>query len=122
MTIGRELKKRLSAVVGPVLGGLLIAYFAYHAIEGQHGVLAWAEMNKRIAVAEKVVAGLEEERRILEHRVSLLHPDNIDPDFLEERARLLLGMVREDELVVTMGPASHGNRTFGAVQTALSTR
>ena len=40
------------------------------------------------------------EREILEGKVRLLSPDSLDPDMLDERARLMLNFGYEDEIVV----------------------
>jgi len=36
----------------------------------------------------------------LEHRVSLLRPESVDPDMLEEQARSRLGLTDRDEVVI----------------------
>lgn len=77
-----------------------MAYFAYHTVEGNRGVLAWARLNKEILAAEMELATVASERQALEHRVLLLRPDHLDPDMLEERARVMLNMGRADELVI----------------------
>jgi cell division protein FtsB len=95
-----ELLRRLRPVVGPLIGAAAVAYFAYHTVEGDRGVLAWIRMKNEILEAEMQLAKVSTERQALEHRVLLLRPDHLDPDMLEERARAMLNMGREDELVV----------------------
>ena len=77
-----------------------MAYFAYHTVEGNRGVLAWARLIMEILAAEMELATVASERQALEHRVLLLRPDHLDPDMLEERARVMLNMGRADELVI----------------------
>lgn len=51
----------------------------------------------------KLSAAYEEihgQRAVLEDRVVRLRPSSIDPDFLEERARYVLGYVHPDETVL----------------------
>lgn len=43
---------------------------------------------------------LSKERAFLENKVAMLRPGSIDPDLLEERARVMLGYHHPDELVV----------------------
>ncbi|MBI1778847.1 MAG: septum formation initiator family protein [Proteobacteria bacterium] len=100
MSIARELRRRARHVVGPVLGILVASYFAYHAVEGDRGLLAWRRMGVEIAEAEARLGVVAKERQTLEHRVSLLRPDNLDPDMLEERARAILNFSRPDEVVI----------------------
>ena len=83
-----------------MLGLSLLAYFAYHTVEGERGVLAWMRLQTQIAEVDARLAKVEDERDRLERRVRLLRPDHLDPDMLEERARVGLDMVHPDEVVV----------------------
>jgi cell division protein FtsB len=96
----KELARRFRPIIGPLIGVAAVAYFAYHTVEGDRGVLAWIRMKNEILDAELQLAKVTTERQALEHRVLLLRPDHLDPDMLEERARAMLNMGREDELVV----------------------
>lgn len=96
----QELSRRLRHLMGPLIGVGAVAYFAYHTVEGDRGVLAWVRMKNEILEAEMQLAKVTTERQALEHRVLLLRPDHLDPDMLEERARIMLNMGREDEVVV----------------------
>lgn len=96
----QEIAHRLRHVIGPFIGIGAVAYFAYHTVEGDRGVLAWVRMKNEILEAELQLAKVATDRQSLEHRVLLLRPDHLDPDMLEERARVMLNMGREDEVVV----------------------
>lgn len=96
----KEFNRRLRHVMGPLLGVSALAYFAYHTVEGDRGVLAWVRLNNEILSAEMELATVSAERQALEHRVLLLRPDHLDPDMLEERARVMLNMGRADEVVI----------------------
>jgi cell division protein FtsB len=109
MSFARELKRRARHAIAPVLGILLTGYFGYHAVEGDRGLLAWRRVGAEIADAEARLDQVSHERQILEHRVSLLRPDNLDPDMLEERARAILNYSRPDEVVIlAKRPAAAG--------------
>lgn len=96
----QELSRRLRHIIGPLIGVAAVAYFAYHTVEGDRGVLAWIRLKNEILEAELQLAKVTTERQALEHRVLLLRPDHLDPDMLEERARAMLNMGREDEVVI----------------------
>lgn len=96
----KELKRHLRHVMGPLIGVGALAYFAYHTVEGDRGVLAWVRLDSEILAAEMQLANVSTERQSLEHRVLLLRPDHLDPDMLEERARTMLNMGRADEVVI----------------------
>lgn len=100
MMILNEIRRRARHVVGPFLGLTAVVYFAYHTVQGDRGLMAWWRLNQEIKQAEESLALLEETRDNLDHRASLLRPDHLDPDMLEERARLMLNLGRDDEVIV----------------------
>lgn len=103
MLITKEIRRRARHVVGPFLGLTLVVYFAYHTVQGDRGLMAWWQLNQQVKQAEETLAQLDETRTTLDRRASLLRPDHLDPDMLEERARLMLNMGRDDEVVVLRG-------------------
>ena len=78
----------------------LICYFGYHAVQGKHGLKARAELNYRIERLETELAGLRAKRGLLERNVALMHPSKIDPDMLDEQARLLLNLAHPDDITI----------------------
>jgi cell division protein FtsB len=100
MAIWDEVKRRAKDVIGPVLGFCVVGYFAYHSVEGDRGLVAYLRLNEQITLAKAQLAEVAAERKALEQRVSLLRPNRLDPDMLDERARLLLNLARPDEIVI----------------------
>ena len=100
MGLFTEVRARARHVVGPVLGICAVAYFAYHAIHGDRGLIARRDLNQKVEIARGVLAGIEARRRALAHRVELLSPGSLDPDMLEERARLMLNYGFADDTVI----------------------
>lgn len=96
----QELRRRFGHVAGPLIGLCAVTYFAYHTVEGDRGVLSYLRLNGEILEAEMRLSKISSERQEMEHRVLLLRPDHLDPDMLEERARIMLNMGREGEVVV----------------------
>ena len=93
------MKRRAGQIVGPAIGACAVAYFAYHALHGDRGLFAWAQYQQRIVDAQQALDQLDAERRMLQHRVRLLHPGSLDPDMLDERARMMLSYGFNDEYV-----------------------
>jgi cell division protein FtsB len=90
---------KFDVVVTLACAGLL-SLFSWHAFYGQRGF----DYRERLA-AESVKLGndlavIEKQRSNFEHRVSLLRPESIDPDMLDEMARMTLDLARSNELVV----------------------
>ncbi len=100
MAILREIRVRGRKILPTVLAASVIGYFGYHALHGERGFLAWRELRRDLVVVQRVEAKLAAERTLLDRRTVLLRTDNLDPDLLEERARLLLGYGYSGDLVV----------------------
>ena len=100
MSSVRDLKARARVSYGLIAGILVFAYFIYHSVEGDRGLLALNNVNVRIAEAEKKLAELVETEKELEGKVIRLMPSSLDPDFLEERGRKILNFGHENDIVI----------------------
>jgi cell division protein FtsB len=76
-----------------------LAYFGWHAVHGQRGLLAWVDLSRELEQGRAELAELRAERLAIERRVDGLRPDAIEPDLLEEELRKL-GYVGERELII----------------------
>lgn len=103
----RDIKTSLKAILGPAFGFLAVGYFAFHAVHGERGILAFLQMKERIAALETVAAETSDERARWEHRVGLLNGASLDLDLLEERARLMLNVGHANDVVI-LGPRTPG--------------
>ena len=103
MAVLRELRRQGRQITVSLLGVAVIGYFAYHAVEGERGLRAYFALKLQAAQARDRLATLRTEREAIERRVHLLRPDGLDLDLLEERARDVLGLVHEDDVVVLLG-------------------
>ncbi len=100
MAILYEIRVRARKILPTVLAASVVGYFGYHALHGERGFLAWRELKGDLSAARGVEAEIVEQRARLDRRTALLRTDNLDPDLLEERARLLLGYGYSGDLVV----------------------
>jgi len=114
MSLFRALRRRARHIVGPTLGASLAIYFAYHAIHGDRGLIAWWHLSRDIDAARTAVAETAIRREILEQRVALLRPESLNQDMLDERARLMLNLVGPDEFVILEHEAVQGRRGMPA--------
>ncbi len=105
MALVREIRKRARQVAPQVFLACLAAYFCYHAVQGERGILAWHRLQQEQAAARDLRLQLAGERAGLAHRVDLLRPDGLDPDMLEERARMLLNFGTPDDYMVLLPDA-----------------
>ena len=103
--------RRLRSILGPLLGVCLLIYFVYHIFQGERGLFAWMRLQQKIADDEVTLSTLQSQREILERQVHLLSPNNLDPDMLEERARLILNFARPDEVIIYNEGVESGDAT-----------
>lgn len=82
------------------LGALLL--LTGLAVAGPTGLLAWSENAAALKVREADIAKLTAKRDAMRNRVMLLDPDAADPDLASELVREQLGVMREDEVVITL--------------------
>jgi cell division protein FtsB len=86
----------------PAVSLLIIGTFAGHAVAGPNGLLAWGGYHRDLTSKRQELAKLDGERQALKHRSALLDPRKADPDMADELVRKDLGMVRPDEVIVTL--------------------
>jgi cell division protein FtsB len=111
MGVLHDIRKQAGQVVVPVLGIALLAYFAYHAIQGDRGLFAWLALNQQLKQAHALSDAADAERAELENRVGRLSSASLDPDLLDERVRAMLNYARQDEVVIMLPakPAAAGS-------------
>ncbi|EKV28377.1 Cell division protein DivIC (FtsB), stabilizes FtsL against RasP cleavage [Caenispirillum salinarum AK4] len=97
-----EIRRRLRYAVAPLVGMGAVVYFSYHIVQGDRGLIAWVHLKNEIVKAEDTLSEIRARKERLESRVSLLRPDSMDPDMLEERARIMLNMGRPDERIIPL--------------------
>jgi cell division protein FtsB len=98
MVTRRGFRTVLNALALYTIAALLIAYFGINAFTGNHGLRARQDLDQQIAQLSNELAALRAERATWERRISLLQPESIDADMLDERARALLNYVDPREL------------------------
>ena len=81
----------------------LLAYFAWHANRGPRGFAYHDRLVAQVAQLEERYQKIDTARGKLEHRVSLMRPDSIDPDMLDELARAKLEMTGPNDFVTLSG-------------------
>jgi cell division protein FtsB len=102
MAFLHEIRRRARQIAPQAVAACAALYFVYHAVQGERGVLAWVRLQQDLTAVQETREQLVDEREELEQRVSLLRPDSLDPDLLEERARVMLNYTRPDEVVVPL--------------------
>jgi cell division protein FtsB len=105
MGLGREIKRRLKAVVAPLIFLSLVGYFGWNAVQGDRGLVAFAERERLLAQAQADQAKAQTEVEAWERRVGGLRSRHIDADALDERARAMLNLADPSEVIVPYAPS-----------------
>jgi len=100
MMLAQLAKRKIKPMLAPALGACLVAYFGYHAVQGDHGLIARNNLAVQVEEARATLKGLERERTSMEERAALIDPQHVDLDMLDERARVMLNYANPDEVVL----------------------
>jgi cell division protein FtsB len=103
MGLGRDLKRRLRATVAPLIFLALVGYFGWNAVQGNRGLVAYAQRQELLAQAQADQARAKAERDAWERRVAGLRARHIDADALDERARAMLNLADPTDVIVPYG-------------------
>ena len=103
MSMVQEIRRRGRHIIGPALWALAVAYFMFHAVQGERGLMTWIQVRQQVAVAQAELALSAAKRRRWDARIAQLRTNNLDPDLLDERARHVAGLGRPDEIVIFNG-------------------
>jgi cell division protein FtsB len=93
-------RAHVKRAVFPFASLALCGYFAYHAVQGDFGLLAWVKLDGEKAELTQELEEIRSVRMALEHRVSLLRPESLDPDMLDERARANVNLAHPDDITI----------------------
>jgi cell division protein FtsB len=97
-------RRRLRAILIPLVlyavSGSAASYFVWHAYNGSRGLKAKEEYRMKIEDLSSRLSALQDERAGWERRVRMMSSGSLERDLLEEQARVTLGRVHKDELVL----------------------
>ena len=100
MNLFLELKRRGRQVAGSFFGGILVAYFLFHMVQGERGLFAWVQLNQQILQKEVENKNLLAEVLAWENKIKLMRSESLNEDLLDERARRMTGFLKKDEAVI----------------------
>jgi cell division protein FtsB len=82
------------------LSALVSGYFLWHALNGQRGLKTRDEYTQRVAELQTTLNNLQAERTRWRRKIDLVRGESIDRDVLDEQARITLGRVNKNEVVI----------------------
>ena len=83
-----------------IIAIVLFCYFSFHILMGERSYLKLVQTQSKIEMLNAEYQEIKSARVSLEERVVRMRPGSVDMDLLEERARKVLGYVRENEDVI----------------------
>src|SRR5580698_2644082 len=87
MRIKRSVTRIFGVLVVPAVAVAVVAYFGAYTIWGNRGGLALMDTQAQLGIQQQQLAGLQDNRARLEHRIALMEKPDADPDLVEELAR-----------------------------------
>ena len=104
MVTRRKLRAFLTALGLYAACALTVGYFGVNAFTGNHGLRAKQDLDQQFVELTNELAELKLERAEWQHRVKLLKSESIDPDMLDERARVVLNYLDPRDLTLMRKP------------------
>lgn len=80
---------------------LLCVYFSFHLLFGERGALKLVELSHEYELVSIEYNDLRAERDVLERKVIAMRSETIDPDLLEERIQIMLGVLPENAMAIS---------------------
>lgn len=100
MILIREARKRGRQIVVPIFAAVISGYFAFHAVLGDRGIFAYADLSEEVREAQLKLAEVQGRREALQSDVRRLQRESLDLNLLEERVRAVLNYVDDDDLLI----------------------
>ncbi len=72
----------------------------YFLINGQRGIISYFKLKKINTIYSKELNNLEYQNIALEDKIRRLQPNTLDLDYLEERLRKNIGLLKNNEITV----------------------
>ena len=80
----------------------MLFYFSWQLLHGDYGLRSLIKIKEEVRATQLLLDSLRNQRIALEENISLLRPENIDPDMLEERARQLLNYSNSQDMIIML--------------------
>jgi cell division protein FtsB len=103
MSFGRTVKRRLKSALPPAFFLSLVAYFAWNANQGEHGLKSYSGQLVLLSQAQVGQVAALSEQAAWSQRVSGLRDRAMDADTLDERSRAMLNLAEPEDIVVPYG-------------------
>jgi cell division protein FtsB len=103
MVIRRRIRSILVPLALYAVSAGVVGYFMHSARIGNRGLDAKQSLKVEIYELGQNLDAARTEHQMWDRRLALMRADQVDRDLLEERARIMLGRVHKNDLVI-VGP------------------
>ena len=79
---------------------VIVAYFLYHIVTGQRGILSTLDINEKILEKKQRLEQLHDEKGVLEYKIKVLKSKITDYDLIDEIVRSKIGIADPLEKVL----------------------
>lgn len=94
--------KRKFDLIVMIVAMSLLGYFGWHGFYGPRSFEHRDALAAKAVEREAKLAAIREQREALQRKVSLMRPQSIDPDMLDELARERLDYAKPGELIIRL--------------------
>lgn len=84
----------------PALLFFVLFYTSYHILSGNRGVMVWLKLSGQVEDLKQQNLALEEQVDLMDKKVSRLHGEGLDPDYIDEQIRRNLPAMHPNERVL----------------------
>ncbi|QEK39569.1 FtsB family cell division protein [Candidatus Sneabacter namystus] len=98
-------KTKLAVIITIAMSFFLIFF---HLMYCKRGLVSYVQLHKEIDKNSEYLEMLKMKRISLENKIELLQTSSLDLDFLEEQARKILDMSKNDEVIVIPSKTING--------------
>jgi len=95
-----DVKSRLKSSGAIIILILLFFYFGFYAFYGERGFRKYLYLSKEVENARVLATQYRHEKKMIHNQVRLISPGSLDLDMLDERVRMVLNFVAEDEFII----------------------
>lgn len=90
----------LRHIIIPAIAAVSLAYFGFHGVNGTLGLTSKQEYEARLADLSSDLKALQQVRTTLETRTRALSDGSLQRDMIDEQARMALGLIGDNEVVL----------------------
>lgn len=102
MTTRQRKRSKLRWLILPLGSLAVMGYFGYHSFNGDYGIWSRERMEREAVGLEAELAQLKAQHQGMADKARLLSPKTLDPDMIDERARVNLNILGPDELIIDL--------------------